>query len=166
MANIFPQTLPAAVRRDKKRKAECKVFDALKKSLDNNFHVFYSTWWFNLKGKQQDGEADFIVAHKDLGIIFIEVKGGAVRRDDQGNWYSGRNEIKDPINQAMVSKKVIHKAFQKRYEWHHGSRSKPYIYLGHFAFLPETSRPQKTYLGLYNIEQFGFLDDMQNIAKK
>jgi len=167
MATIFPEKLPDRIRSDRKRRSECKVYDALAKSLSNNFHVYYSSWWFDLNRRQKDGEADFIIAHKDLGIIFIEVKGGPIRRDDQGNWLSGDIPIKNPIKQARTSKHVVLQAFRKRYQWKYGADSSPYIYVGHFAFLPDTSKPSNRFFGIeMTLDQFGWLEDMENISRK
>lgn len=165
MAVLFPKELPDWVRNDRKRRAECTVFDTLADNLSKNFHIYYSCWWFDPDHRQNDGEADFIIAHKDLGIIFIEVKGGQIRRDDQGNWFSHNYSIKNPISQARKSKHVVLTALRKRYEKVHGV-DLPYIYVGHFAFLPDTSKPSDSYFGMeMRPEQFAWLNDLQNISK-
>jgi hypothetical protein len=83
------------------------VFSALK-TLPKSYLVFYNTHW-----QKQDrnygvyeGEADFIIAHPDKGIIVLEVKGGGIQYDsERDQWYSQdrqgiKHEIKDPVEQA------------------------------------------------------------------
>lgn len=61
----------------------------------------------------RDGEADFIVAHPEYGVMILEVKGGRIRFDAAtSQWYSmDRNgvehPIKDPIQQARNSKGAL-----------------------------------------------------------
>lgn len=112
MATVFPAQLPDAILRDPKRDAERLVYDALRDKLGPKFKVFYSVCWLSRNAKRgaAEGEADFIIAHPELGVIVLEVKGGAIRRDGaSGLWYSRSKanieyEIKDPIAQARRSK--------------------------------------------------------------
>lgn len=167
---MVPRELTTSIRRNPKLRAECKVYDALASSLTKNFHVYYSKWWFNADNpmrKQRDGESDFVIVHKDLGAIFIEVKGGQVRRDEEGQWFSGRHEIKDPIRQARICKYQFRKGFQKRFIEKFGNASLPSPYFNHFVLLPDSSKTSSSYLGEgLTIEQFGFAEDMENIGKK
>lgn len=163
---IFPDPLPQKIRNDPKRRAECNVYDNLKAQLDDpTFHVFYSKDWLNTKLKKlyrEDGECDFIIAHPDLGLLFIEVKGGIVRKDGKTDtWYSGEYKIKNPILQARDSKHVIRESMREIW-----GASMPFIKMVHCALLPD-SACSKTYLGEgYPIEIFGFMDDMPELAKK
>ena len=114
MARIYPERLPASVEQDLSRAAERKVFERLAQ-LSDQFAVFYSVAW-QLRSRRdgvKDGESDFVVAHPDLGIMFIEVKGGSIRYDaNLSQWYSlARSgmeyEIKDPVQQARASKGAL-----------------------------------------------------------
>ena len=76
MAVIFPSQLPVEISQDPRRSAECRVYEALRRQLESDFHVYYSSPWLGIRpdGSEIDGEADFIVAHPNLGILVIEVK--------------------------------------------------------------------------------------------
>jgi hypothetical protein len=76
-------------------------------ALPEAFTVFHSVKWF-AKTQGTIGEADFIIAHPQHGILVIEVKGGQVsmaRRGNDSQWYSTSHygrivEIQDPCEQA------------------------------------------------------------------
>ena len=83
MATMFPTPLPAAVTADAGREAERRVYDALARLLDPEHAVFYSVAWLTRATgpAARDGEADFVIAHSDLGVLVLEVKGGQVGHD-------------------------------------------------------------------------------------
>ena len=67
--------------------------------------------WQAPRGKyMSDGEIDFVLLHKDLGLYIVEVKGGEIRREGS-TWSttnaSGSFEIKDPFEQAKVGKYAL-----------------------------------------------------------
>lgn len=110
MAKIYPERPPQSIIDDIRRRAELDVFVALK-SLPDPYVVFYSSHWQDLEERHgaKEGEADFIIAHPDKGVIFLEVKGGGISFDaEKGQWYSQNRKgeyipIKDPIEQARKS---------------------------------------------------------------
>ncbi len=88
--------------------AERRVFSSLAR-LPDSWRVFHSVAWQSLRnGAPGDGEADFVLAHPEHGLIVLEVKGGGI--DVQaGQWFStdGNGKqyaIKDPFVQATDSK--------------------------------------------------------------
>jgi len=85
LAEIFPKKLSDKIRKDRYRSSEITVYEALSNQLQKDFLVFYSSPWLgtNFDGSEKDGEADFIVAHPNLGLLVIEVKGG--RKEVDGN---------------------------------------------------------------------------------
>jgi len=107
MARIYPERLPESITSDPGRQAECKVYAALK-TLPDKYVVFYSVHWETVPAGWEviEGEADFCIAHPDMGVVILEVKGGGIRYDAANNkWYShstGGNvyQIKDPVEQA------------------------------------------------------------------
>lgn len=111
-ATIWPRQLPAAIRAESRRSAEILVFDALSEQLSAGWMVFYSRPWHgeSPSGAEIDGECDFIVAHPMYGVLFIEVKGGAITYDPTTDqWHSTdrygiRHRIKNPVKQASDSK--------------------------------------------------------------
>lgn len=98
--------------------SELKVYSALK-SLDDDWHILHSIAWLGARGgRASDGEADFVLLHKDHGIVVVEVKGGGVDLVN-GRWVSedryGRvNQIKNPFEQATASKSNLHKWLKER----------------------------------------------------
>jgi hypothetical protein len=136
MANCIPQELPDWVLQDERRTAEIKVFQKCRSELSDEWHVFYSRpWWgINERGGEKDGEADFILAHPNLGILFIEVKGGKINYDEKTDQWSTtdrygitHNLKRSPVQQAISSKHELIKKFQKNPNWpknrvlaHHG----------------------------------------------
>jgi len=136
MANCIPQELPEWVLQDERRTAEIKVFNKCNSELSDEWHVFYSRpWWgINERGGEKDGEADFILAHPQLGILFIEVKGGKINYDEKADQWSTtdrhgitHNLKRSPVQQAISSKHELLKKFQKNPNWpksrvlaHHG----------------------------------------------
>src|SRR5687768_11366816 len=113
-ARCFPDPLPEWVRQNELRRAEIKVYDALRTQLPSTYTLFYSRPWVgtNPDGTEREGEADFVIASAHTGFLVIEVKGGRVGREQSGEWYSidgkdRRHAIKDPGKQARGSKHQI-----------------------------------------------------------
>ena len=114
MAKIYPQCFPQWALEQDKRSAEKKVYEKLAK-LPDPYVIFYSVAWQvrSPRAGAYDGEADFIIAHPEKGVLILEVKGGRIRYDaGESQWYSrDRNDeehaIKDPIQQARNSKGAL-----------------------------------------------------------
>lgn len=83
--------------------AEHRMASALEETLKPLWAVYRNVSWLEKRPGDEpaDGEADLIVAHRDRGVLAIEVKGGRVQRIG-GRWESvDRNgvahEIKNPF---------------------------------------------------------------------
>lgn len=93
---------------DTNSEGELAVFSALESGLDDNFIVFHSVRWINSSKKSQ-GEADFLILHRSLGIMVLEVKAGFIKCEGR-RWYQKNRttlverEIQDPMHQADNSK--------------------------------------------------------------
>lgn len=133
--NIWPRRLPAQILSDSRKEAEVQVYDRLARGLSDDFHVFYSSPWLGTDrfGNEIDGECDFTIAHRELGLLAIEVKGGGIEyRPETGQWISvDRNKIphkiKDPVRQAMTAKHALLDKLKAAPRWrtrrislHHG----------------------------------------------
>lgn len=124
MAKLYPERLPDDVLNDSRRRAEVKVYNSLSR-LGPPFCVFYSVAWQvqDIKSGARDGEADFIIAHPELGVMILEVKGGQIRYDSsQKQWFSKdrqgvEHKIKDPIEQARNSKGALLSKFRELSKW-------------------------------------------------
>lgn len=144
MAHMYPTPLPAAVAADPGRDAESRVYDALAKTLDDRFHCFYGVAWLARRrgGPAADGEADFVVAHPELGVLVLEVKGGRIGRDGAtGEWVSVSrgghvNPIRDPFDQARGSKYALLEKIKEQPGWRDRR-----IELGHGVVFPDCAAP-------------------------
>jgi hypothetical protein len=102
MARMIPDSLTP----DTESTAERRIFERLRDETSNDIVVFHSVAWLvPTKGRPRQGEADFVLAHPEHGVLALEVKGGAIRFDaEQGKWFStghhGEARIKDPVRQA------------------------------------------------------------------
>ncbi len=124
MAKIYPQKPPQSVLDDPKRNAELKVFQSLK-SLPDPYVIFYSSHWqkHNLYEGVKEGEADFVIAHPEMGFIVLEVKGGAIYyKAELEQWFSQdrygvSHEIKNPVAQARRSHHFLQDELEKLPDW-------------------------------------------------
>jgi hypothetical protein len=160
MATMFPEEIPLFVRRDPRRSAEIKVFESLKAGLSDEWLVLYSKPWWGLdeRGAEIDGECDFIVGHEDLGLLFIEVKGGRISYDPKSEKWStlDRNNvskrIKDPFQQAIKSKyQIVDKLKKMSLLW-----PESHVSVKHGVIFPDTTSPQGGLIGPYEIELCAF----------
>lgn len=144
MAVMWPRTLPPDVTSNMLRSTECEVFRRLEAVLDDSFVVFYSRPWLGLKpdGEEVDGECDFIVAHAELGMLTLEVKGGAVAYDPCTEQWTSRDRwkvthnIKNPVQQARSAKHELLRKLNVSAHW------KPRrIRARHGVVLPHSSAP-------------------------
>lgn len=94
--------------------SEVTVAKALEQ-LDDDWHAIHSVAWQGLRGKREgDGEADFLLVNKHVGVIVLEVKGGEISID-RGQWKSQRldngviNDIDNPFEQAAAAKSKLYK---------------------------------------------------------
>ena len=86
---------------------EDRLAAALGAALKPPWAIYRNVAWLEKRPGDvpADGEADVVLAHPDLGVMVIEVKGGGVRRIGPGRWESvdrgsTAHEIKDPFAQA------------------------------------------------------------------
>ena len=170
MANMWPRQLPNWVLNDPRRGAEIRVFRKLENIFDSDWYIFYSRPWWGIspKGGEIDGEADFILVHKDFGILFIEVKGGGVNYDpEKDQWHSVDSfgilhKIKDPVKQAMTCKHKFLERLKKFPEW-----PKSFIKFRHGVIFPDSSSPQTSAqtIGQYEKFIFCFSDEFDHDLK-
>lgn len=147
MAKMFPDLTDAQLA-DVPSKAEVKVYRALRDSLSNDYVVFSQVAWILQQEEEQakDGETDFLVCHPDSGFICIEVKGGGVGFNAQsGEWFSidrhkTKNEIKNPISQALKAKYSILKKLKESKRWQSLSLNR--VVRGHAVFFPDVGNTE------------------------
>lgn len=107
MAKMIPNT----ISKDCKSSAEYKFFNLMRDAKGTeNWIVLHSINIAN-HTTQIQGEVDFVVLAPELGVFFVEVKGGAISFEN-GKWHTtnreGKNfEIKNPINEATEAMKSL-----------------------------------------------------------
>jgi len=146
MAKIYPQRFPQWALEQANRSAEKKVFEKLAQ-FPEPYVVFYSAAWQVRAPRTgaQDGEADFIVAHPEKGVLILEVKGGRIRYDaGESQWYSmDRNgvehAIKDPIQQARNSKGALLQKLRELPGW-----SEDFLTIAYMVVFPDAAAGQTT----------------------
>lgn len=87
--------------------AERRLYEAFLEQLDDVFVVYHSVDWV-LAGRDgpTQGEADFVIAHPEHGVLALEAKGGgitydpATRRWTQTGHSGGHPLREDPFHQA------------------------------------------------------------------
>lgn len=102
--------------------SEVTVAKALEQ-LSDDWHAIHSVPWQGPRGKREgDGEADFLLINKHVGIIVLEVKGGEISID-RGQWKSRRLDnglvvdIDNPFEQAAAAKSKLYKWIGQRVQF-------------------------------------------------
>jgi hypothetical protein len=87
--------------------AERRLYEGFLEQLADDFVVYHSVDWALAGGERpEQGEADFVIAHPELGVLALEVKGGVIGYDRAaGRWtQTGRDGPhhldEDPFHQA------------------------------------------------------------------
>ena len=100
--------------------AERRLFERLRDETPDEIVAFHSVAWQlpDDKGRPQQGESDFVLAHPGYGVLTLEIKGGSVRYDSQaGKWLTvdkrGESQIKDPARRAQDSSHLLRKALAR-----------------------------------------------------
>jgi nucleotide-binding universal stress UspA family protein len=114
---MLPVVEPSSIPHDSER----LVYEALQ-ALPADFTILHSYPWLRPeRGAGGDvlleGEADFVVLHRELGLLVLEVKGGELRLQDH-QWYrqlgSGLKKIKNPFQQARSSMHTLLDVIEQR----------------------------------------------------
>jgi hypothetical protein len=87
--------------------AERRLYEGFLRQLDDQYVVYHSVDWV-LAGRDGpiQGEADFVIAHPEDGVLVVEAKGGSLAYDPQTKRWSqsgrsGRHLLdEDPFHQA------------------------------------------------------------------
>lgn len=159
MSKMVPSEIPEMLLNDPKRRAERQVYQSLDQELGGDFTVYWSRPWhrFRPDGTGRDGEVDFVVAHASFGVLALEVKGGRVSCNDQGQWVSVSssgtpyNLKRSPVAQAMEGKYELIKRLKQV-----AALSKRHLNICHGVVLPDNSRPAKALGADAPLELFAF----------
>lgn len=118
MARMLPAVESSTIPHDSER----LVYEALK-ALPSDFTILHSYPWLRPErgtwGETLvEGEADFVVLHRELGLLVLEVKGGDLCLQDH-QWYrqlggGHLKKIKDPLQQAQRNMHALLDSIEKR----------------------------------------------------
>ncbi|WP_421416768.1 NERD domain-containing protein [Agrobacterium tumefaciens] len=144
------------------------MYDRIRDQVPDDYVCYYSRSWHqaDTDGAEHDGEADFILAHAQYGLLFIEVKGGRVScREEDEQWLSTdrdgfRFKIKNPIAQARSSKHHFLKRLNDNRRL--GRR---FIRARHAAVLPGSAKPPRALGPDAPLDIIAFGDDMDTLGK-
>jgi hypothetical protein len=108
MAMFIPPIDPDAIEYG----SEADIARAMVSSLGEGYIVMHSLPWANpardnIEAPAREGEADFLILHRQHGVLVLEVKGGEIELKSRRWWRRKKNgleEIKDPVRQASRSK--------------------------------------------------------------
>lgn len=106
MAFMRPDYDPDEIPHDSER----QVYIALRDQLPNDYIVLHSYPWLrpDREGILREGEADFVVLHRDHGMLVLEVKGGELRYH-HGHWERSHTTYWKPITDPfMQARKSMH----------------------------------------------------------
>jgi hypothetical protein len=131
---------PNQLSPDTKSNAERKLYQAFRNELEDEYTIFHGVAWPSLdaEGRPRDGEADFVIAHPQRGILVMEVKGGAIRYSPRtGQWTStdrtGQvHDVKAPFAQAKDNKYILLDSLKGRL-----SQPRRRINIGHAVAFPD-----------------------------
>ncbi len=103
-ARMYPNNGP---KLNDSQYAEPTIYYSLAKQLSDEFTIIHSLPWLNAAAKQlgkytpPTGEIDFLVLHRSLGILAVEVKGGQRIGYDRTQFvYLNTGEKFDPVDQV------------------------------------------------------------------
>lgn len=167
-ARAIPDPLPHNVRSNPLRSAEVRVYEALRSQLSSRYILFYSRPWTGTRpdGTEKEGEADFVVASAETGFLVLEVKGGGIGRNSATEeWHSTdrdgrRHKIKNPVEQAKVSKHELLNRLKQRPEL-----GDQWIHADHGIIFPDSTGADALTAMDTPRDHFALLEDLPRLGE-
>jgi hypothetical protein len=104
--------------------AERRLYEGFLEQLDDVYVVYHSVDWVIARdGRSEQGEADFVIAHPELGILVLEAKGGSIAYDPATRrWVQrgrgGAHELdEDPFHQAEDEMRSLTRILEAQPGW-------------------------------------------------
>jgi len=100
-------------------RAETTLYEALQSQLPDDFFVYHGLRYLEAE-RAAEGEADFLILHREHGLLSVECKGEGVRRTGTGQWFriygDGTEQPlkEDPFHQAQRTVKELVKELNNR----------------------------------------------------
>ncbi len=99
--------------------AETALYEALRAELPDDFFVYHGLRYLEVE-RASEGEADFLILHREHGLLCVECKGKGVRRTGSGQWFRMCTDGKewplkeDPFRQAQRTVKDLVRELRDR----------------------------------------------------
>ncbi len=106
MAHMIPDIPPSP--ESPGGRAERLVYDALSDGLPDDYFVFHGLHYFDPE-QAVEGEADFLVVHREKGMLVIECKGYGVRRTGTGQWLRKDEHGEKPLKESPFEQAARHR---------------------------------------------------------
>jgi hypothetical protein len=144
--------------------AERRLYEGFLEQLDEPYVVYHSVDWVLAGGIQ--GEADFVIAHPEAGVLVLEAKGGRIsydpvrRRWTQGGRSGVHDLDEDPFHQARDEMHSLVRILEAQPGW---DRWRPSY--GYGVAFPDGSYPRDAHPGApvrYAIDR----DDLDGLAER
>lgn len=124
-------------------RAEARFYEACRDRLPESLVVIYSATWIyrDVRGRLNEGEADFTILSPQGGVIAVEVKGGGVSFDaTTGTWHSvdrsgKQHTIKDPFRQASKERHALLDQITGHSSWRQWTGGR--LTIGHAVLFPD-----------------------------
>jgi hypothetical protein len=101
--------------------AERQVYDVIVRALGEGARVYPNVRWVEPTrpgGPARDGEVDILIVDPRRGLLAIEVKANAVRRDGFGRWFAGSRLLDEsPFSQVETGKWAIARKIARNRHW-------------------------------------------------
>ena len=104
--------------------AERRLYEGFLEQLDDDYVVYHSVdWALAGNGGPEQGEADFVIAHPELGVLALEVKGGSIGYDPSARrWtqtgHDGTHHLdEDPFHQAEDEMRSLVRILEAQPGW-------------------------------------------------
>ncbi|WP_455279018.1 AAA family ATPase [Cupriavidus necator] len=170
MARMIPLLNKEQLRAFPSR-AEARFYEACRDSLPDDVVVIYSANWIyrDVRGRLNEGEADFTLLFPKAGVLAVEVKGGGVSYNSAtGAWHSidrkgVENSIKDPFKQASKERHALLDQITGHSNWRQWQGAR--LTIGHAVMLPDISDPTPLLGPDRQREIVGTNGDIQNVAQ-
>ncbi len=122
--------------------AELLVWEALMGTLGGGWWVFHGLQILGRDATQR--ELDFVVLHRQHGLLVIECKGNGLRRGRDSRWQHRRPDggfepARDPVEQVMSATQELARALRERWREASGSARLPVVF-GHALVTPRATR--------------------------
>jgi hypothetical protein len=93
------------------KSAEQRVLSRLGEALPPPYELFANVRWISKPERNspaRDGETDLVIMHPRHGLLIVETKGGRIRRDGQGRWWTNEQPLKvPPFKQAENTRHAL-----------------------------------------------------------